>query len=241
MKTIITILTLAFLSTFTSNAVEIKANPKLVTSIQKLTLIGSKLFEGKSFINFESRRGGGSFGGSRGGGSFRSSRPSGGSSFGRSSSPSARPSSPSAPRSSGMSSNNRGSFGGSRMQSGSQYTSRYGTPRKSTPMQRSNGAGGTNNYMVHNYGGYSSGLMTGYMMGASTWMWSMPFHPAFYYSRPYEVARPDGVIEVYPPTFSWGKLFFVVLLLSVIAWLVVRYFRRRNNSADYLESGSSFS
>lgn len=187
----------------------------------------------------EARRGGGSFGGSRGGGSsFRSSRPSGGSSFGGSRSSGNR-SIGSAPRS--TPSTPRSSFGGNRISSANNYRSKYGVPRQSTPMSVPNGRGGTNNYIVHNYGGYSSGLMTGYMMGSIPWMWHTPFHPAYYYSRPVEVVGANGVVEVYPPEFSFAKLFFTLVIVALVVWLIVAYFRRRRGDYDSIGSQSSFS
>ncbi len=185
----------------------------------------------------------GSFGGSRGGGrsggSFRSSRPSGGSSFGgtRSSTPPNK-SIGSTPR---ASSTPRSSFGGNRVSNAGNYRSKYGVPRQSTPMAVSNGRGGSNNYIVHNYGGYSSGLMTGYMMGSIPFMWHTPFHPAYYYSRPVEVVGANGVVEVYPPEFSFAKLFFTLIIVALVIWLIVAYFKRRNANYDSIDSQSSFS
>lgn len=187
---------------------------------------------------------GGSFGGSRGGGGFRSSgrsfssprsAPSPTRSFGgtRSTAPTTQRSVGATPRAGGS------SFGGSRMSSGGDYRSKYGVPRQSTPMSRPGANGVQQNYVVHNYGGYSSGLMTGYMLGHSSWMWGMPFHPAYYYSRPYEVVGTDGVVEVYPPTFSFSKFFFTLLVFGIIVWLIVRLLRRKSTSSTY-GSQSSF-
>lgn len=172
------------------------------------------------------RRGGGSFGGSRG---FSGSR-----------SPSYAPSRPASPSSSPMS-RSGGSFGGSRPQSavaGSNYRSSYGVPRQSTPMSV---PGASSPYMVHSYGGYSDGLMTGYLMGRTSMMWSMPFHPAFYYSRPVYVTSPTGAVEVYPPTFSFFRLFMGMLIMGGVVFLVVWLVRRRNNGGGYNTSQSSFS
>ncbi len=183
---------------------------------------------------------GGSFGGSRGGGgrSFSSPRssPSPTKSFGGTRStptPSANRSMSSAP------SAGRSSFGGSRISNGSAYTSKYGVPRQSTPMTRTGANGIQQNYVVHSYGGYGTGLMTGYMLGHSSWMWGMPFHPAYYYSRPYEVMGANGAIEVYPPTFSFGKFFFTLLIFGLILWLIIRLFKRRTSTNGY-GSQSSF-
>lgn len=185
--------------------------------------------------------GGRSFGGSRSSGrSFSSPPPSSSaprSSFGGSRSQSV------APRSSysggSLSSARAGSsFGGTRLNSSSDYTAKYGAPRKSTPGSQISGL--PSNYVVHNYGGYGSGMMMGYLMGQSSWMWSMPFHPNFYYSRPYYVNNPDGTVGVYPPTFSWGRLFFTLIIFFAIVYIIyaiIRNRRRRLGSGG----GPSFS
>lgn len=181
-----------------------------------------------------SRSGGGrSFGGSRK--SFSSPRKS----F-------STPSRPSTPQSMnrGTPSKPKSSFGGTRLNSSRDYTAKYGTPRKSTPANQlgSEYAGKVpNNYVIHSYGGYGSGLMTGYMMGSTSWMWMMPFHPAFYYSKPYYVNNPDGTVGVYPPTFSFEKLIFTLIIVGAIIYIVVRIIRRRRSSSGYVESQSSFS
>ncbi len=194
-------------------------------------LVGTELLEA---------RGGGSRGGSFGG-----SR-----SFGRSSAPS-RPSAPaSAPRSSfggnrstavGSGAAKSSSFGGTRMASSGDYTSKYGTPRRTVAGNTMAGVPG--NYRVNDYGGYSSSLMMGYMMGSTSMMWSMPFHPAFYYSRPYYVTNPDGTVGVYPPTFSFAKLFFTLVILGAIIfviYVIIRNRRRNNGSWGVTHSQSSF-
>jgi hypothetical protein len=91
--------------------------------------------------------------------------------------------------------------------------------------------------MVHSYGGYTDGLMMGYLMGRTSAMWYTPFHPAFYYSRPVYVNNPDGTMEVYPPTFSFFRLFLGLAVLGLIVWLVMRFFRRRAG----VDSGSQSS
>jgi hypothetical protein len=172
------------------------------------------------------RRGGGSFGGGR--------------SFGGSRSPSYSPSRPASPSGSSMS-RNGGSFGGSRPQSaiaGSNYRNSYGVPRQSTPMSV---PGASSPYMVHRYGGFSDGLMTGYLMGHTSMMWSMPFHPAFYYSRPVYVTNPTGAVEVYPPTFSFLRFFMGMFIIGGVVFLVVWLIRRRNKGNGYNMSQSSFS
>jgi len=185
----------------------------------------------------EARRGGGfggfgrsrSFGGSRSRSyqTPRSTRPR--SSFGNrgTTTPRATPSSRAA-----------SSFGGRRLDGGAkQYTSKYGAPRK-TSSQTITRNGVSQNYVMHSYGGYGSSLMTGYMMGTTSMMWMMPFHPAFYYSRPYYVDNPDGTVGVYPPTFNWSKLFFTIIILAVIIYIIRTVIRNRKNN-NY--SQSSFS
>jgi hypothetical protein len=148
-------------------------------------------------------------------------------------------------------SRSNGSFGGSRgystpggvMSGGagigaaSSYRKSYGIPRQSAPVQV---PGVSTPYMTHSYGGYGDGLMMGYMMGRTSMMWSTPFHPAFYYSRPTYVQNPDGTIEAYPPTFSFFKLFMGLAIFGLIVWLVMRLLRsRRAAQSDF--SQSSFS
>lgn len=135
------------------------------------------------------------------------------------------------------------SFGGKRLNSANDYTSKYGTPRKSSTVSKPGANGKNTNYVVHSYGGYGSGLMTGYMMGAIPFMWYTPFHPAFYYSRPYEVEKEDGSVEVYPPTFSFGKLFFMLIMIGVIIFVVRRIIqlRRGTNLKTAPYSSGSFS
>lgn len=200
-------------------------------------LIGASLIIALLFLFIspeiaEARRG--SFGGGR---SFGRSRPS----YSRPSTPSRQRSfnrKPPTPRVQPLPANKRSSFGGNRISTAKDYTRKFGTPRKSQPFTGKNAAGMPQNYVVHSYGGYGSSLMTGYLMGTTSWMWLMPFHPAFYYSRPYEVANPDGSIEVYPPTFSWGKLFFTLLIFLAIVFIIYRIIknRRMRNSRSYSQS-----
>ncbi len=135
----------------------------------------------------------------------------------------------------------RTSFGGTRMNSARDYTSKYGTPRKTQTFQGRNAAGQSQKYVMHQYGGYGSSLMTGYMMGTTSWMWMMPFHPAFYYSRPYYVNNADGTMDVYPPRFSFGKLFFTLLIAGGIIFIIVRMIRKRKQRGAREYSQSSFS
>lgn len=186
----------------------------------------------------------GSFGGSRGGGgrSFGGSRGGSSRSYSRPSSPSySRPSSPSTSFGRSSSPTPRSSFGGKRLNSGSDYTRSYGIPRQSSRMSLPNGTGANQNYVVHNYGGRSDGFMMGYMMGQIPFMWHTPFHPAYYYSRPSYVTNPDGTVEVYPPTFSYSTLIFTVLIGGLIVYVIVRIFRSRNRLSNTDYSNSSFS
>jgi hypothetical protein len=219
------------------------------------------------------QRRGGSFGGSRGGSrSYSAPRSSGGSSFGGSRSYSApRSSGGGFWGNSGSQNRNRtntnpssgGSFGSpsysqrngnlqrgaqagammNSMNNPQQYTSRYGTPRRTETRPYTGNDGITRNYNYNNYGGYGDGLMMGYMMGHSSWMWSMPFHPAFYYSRPSTYMAPDGSVQVYPPTFSFGTLFFTLLIVGAIGYviyIVIRSRRRRSEFGSGDMSQSSF-
>lgn len=208
-------------------------------------------------------KGGGSFGGSRGvggGGSRSYSAPraprtpsgSGGGSFGGTRPTSrprtAEPGSNQTPTRIGDAPSARNSFGGTRINSSRDYTTRYGTPRKTETQSIPTGGGNRNNYVVNRYGGMGDGFMMGYMMGASPWYWGMPFHPAFYYSRPYTVANADGTTSVYPGTFQWGELFFALLLIGglvFIAYVAIRSRRRRfgappSNMLDADGTKSSF-
>ena len=188
------------------------------------------------------RRGGGSFGGSRGGSRSFSSPRNGGGSFGgsRRSTPSGTGTSPRSGSTQryGNAPTTRNSFGGSRMNSSGDYTSRYGAPRAAAKESFS-GAGGTRtNYTVNRYGGMGDGFMMGYVMGSMPWYWSMPFHPAYYYSRPYTAMNPDGTTGVYPGTFQWGTLFFTLLLIGGVIFIVYVWLRnRRRRSLGYDSSG----
>lgn len=175
------------------------------------------------------RRGGGgrSFGGSRSRSysAPRSSRPSG--SFGSTRRTPTQPRSTTRPS---QSSAQRNSFGGSRLNSSRDYTSRYGTPRR-TETRSFNGPNGNRPYVVNRYGGMADGFMMGYMMGSIPWYFSMPFHPAFYFSRPYTVANPDGSVGVYPGTFQWGTLFLTLIVLAALGFIVVMWLKRRRQRA----------
>jgi hypothetical protein len=186
------------------------------------------------------------------GGSFGGSRSFGGRSFGGRSFSKPAPSSPSTPRSSfskpgtgGMSSPMRmtpsqraaSSFGGKRLSSSSDYTGKYGVPRKTETFARTNAQGLSQNYVIHSYGGFGSGLMMGYMMGHTPWYWYTPFHPAFFYSRPYYADNPDGTVSVYPPTFDWGKLIFTIIIFAAIIYIIYAIIRsRRRRKQGYSQS-----
>ena len=191
------------------------------------------------------RRGGGSFGGSRGGGYGRSFRsPSSGRSFGGSRTRQAPPPSRNAPGSNaptgrfGNAPTSRNAFGGSRMNRPADYTGRYGAPR-ATERQSFRGQSGTStNYVVNRYGGMGDGFMMGYMMGSIPWYWSMPFHPAFYFSRPYTHANPDGSVGVYPPTFQWGTLIITLLVVGGLLFIGYVWLRNRRRRMAYTTSGT---
>ncbi|MBL7999241.1 MAG: hypothetical protein JNL32_11455 [Candidatus Kapabacteria bacterium] len=176
-----------------------------------------------------------SFGGSRnrsggGGGSIfgnrNSSRPAPYSGGGYRSTPQRTPSS-----SPGYSTNRSGSMGGYRSNTTQMkdYTSRYGAPRRQQSQTRYED-GMNRTYVYNSYGGFSDGLMMGYMMGGSSWLWHTPFHPAFYYSRPVVNPMPDGSMQVYPPTFSFATLFFMLILAGVIVFVIYVIIKARRRS-----------
>jgi hypothetical protein len=185
-----------------------------------------------------SSRGSSSFGGSRGsgkssGGFFRSksseSKPS---AFGGS-----RTSTPSPRTNSGVSGGS--SFGGSRSMNKAQAYQKYGTPRKVENFsQRDVNTGYNRNYIINDYGGYSSGLMRGYMMGHVTgyMMWA-PWHGAYWYSRPNYVYNPDGTVSVYPPTFDYTKMFITIFVFAGIVYVLYVIIRfRKRKSGEYSQS-----
>lgn len=193
-------------------------------------------FAGKSFGG---SRGSRSFGGSRRSYSAPSRPPS---SFGgsRSTSPSYSPQrSPSMSPSSSMPRRST-SFGGTRLQSRDQYTRSYGTPRRSEQRMTGNADGSQTRTIVHSYGGRGDGFMMGYMMGSVPFMWHTPFHPAFYYSRPHYYHNPDGSVEVYPGTFSFGSLLMVIIIGGAVIFIIYRVVRSIRRKA-LTESASSFS
>ncbi len=209
-------------------------------------------------LELDARSGSGrsSFGGSRSGGSsFGSSRGSsgsrGGSSFGGyrrspSSGQSYRQSSPSGGYSSAPSfGGSRGSriARGSQIGSAQEYTRSYGIPRRQETTPYTGNDGISRNYVFNHYGGYGDGIMTGYALGRMSWWWHTPFHPAFYYSAPPYVVRGDGSVEYYPPTISYGMIFFVVLMGSAVVfvgYVIIRNRRSRRGGSSGDMSQSSF-
>ena len=113
------------------------------------------------------------------------------------------------------------SFGGKRITK-EQARAKYGIPKKVNQTTKTDPNGIQRTYNVHQYDGYASGLMTGYLMGHTSWLWMMPFHPAFYYSKPYYVENPDGSVDVYPPTLSYTKILLGIIILAFIFWLIYR-------------------
>jgi hypothetical protein len=86
--------------------------------------------------------------------------------------------------------------------------------------------GKTQTYVVNHYGsGWTSGFMLGYLTGHIPWYWHTPFHPAFYYSRPYYVGTGDTV-NVYPPTFNWFKFLTWTGIAALAVFVVVRLFKK---------------
>jgi hypothetical protein len=125
-----------------------------------------------------------------------------------------------------------------RFANGQQYRTRYGIPRKTTSMNVAQN-GRNRNYAVHSYGGLGDGFMTGYLLGSIPWYWHMPFHPAFYYSRPVVVDGTNGQKEVYPGTFSFGSVILVILMLGGLGYIIYAlFFRRKKQHFNYGEHSS---
>jgi hypothetical protein len=68
----------------------------------------------------------------------------------------------------------------------------------------------------------------------------MPFNPAYYYGRPAYVTNPDGTVSVYPPTFSWSRLFFTLMIVGLIGFLIYRAISQKRRFANTSYSGGSF-
>ena len=133
----------------------------------------------------------------------------------------------------------RTSFGGNRLNSSKDYTSRFGRPRKTETISGQGLNGSRQNYIVNNYGDYGSSLMTGYLMGQTSMLWYMPFHQAFYYSRPHYVTNANGQVEVYPPTFSFGKLLFTLMIVGIIVYVIRQiYLNKKYSSNNVYDSNS---
>jgi hypothetical protein len=137
-------------------------------------------------------------------------------------------------------SNGRGfrSAANGRFANGQQYRMRYGIPRKSSTMNI-NQNGANRNYTMHSYGGLGDGFMTGYLLGSIPWYWHMPFHPAFYYSKPVVVDGTNGTKEVYPGTFSFGSVIMALLLIGGIGFIIYAlFFKKRRQYHQYGEYSS---
>lgn len=172
----------------------------------------------------EARRGGRSFGGSRR--SFSSRQ------YNR------QPSRTSQNQTKRLGTQRKTSFGGTRLSSSQSYTSKYGVPRRTAPAGTTQGI--PKNYVVHQYSGYGNSLMMGYLMGHSSLLWMMPFHPAFYYTKPYYVENPDGTMEVYPPTFSIERVFITILIIAGIIYFIFTTIKRRKQYISQQRTHSSF-
>jgi len=167
----------------------------------------------------EARRGG------RGGGSFGRSR---------SSAPPRTQQAPRASRSSSLPSNpaKTPSFGGKRITK-EQATAKYGVPRRTSEVVTNNQLGQQMNYRLNDYGGFSSGLMYGYMMGNMAWWMTIP---AFFYSKPVYAENPDGTVDVYPPTFDFGKFLVTLIVVFAIIYLIRAIIFSRKNSRERQQS-----
>jgi hypothetical protein len=99
--------------------------------------------------------------------------------------------------------------------------------------------------VVNHYGDFASGLMMGYLMGHTSWLWYLPFHPAFYYTQPVRVENPDGTISYYPPSFDYSKFFLTLIFLASIGFIIYRIIKKRRRAHAFITdtdlSKSSFS
>ncbi|MFN3781772.1 MAG: hypothetical protein ACK4SO_06320 [Candidatus Kapaibacteriota bacterium] len=137
------------------------------------------------------------------------------------------------------------SFGGSAtsLLNKSYIQSKYGTPRRVlTPRELPNLP---SNVRVYDYGNFASGLMMGYLMGQTSWLWYLPFHPAFYYTQPIKVVNEDGTVSYYPPTFDASKFVMTLTILGSIGFIFYQILKRRRSSGAVKKpldlSRSSFS
>ncbi len=122
------------------------------------------------------------------------------------------------------------SFGGSATSflNKSNIQSKYGAPRRVlTPRELPNLP---SNVRVYDYGNFASGLMMGYLMGQTSWLWYLPFHPAFYYTQPVKVVNEDGTITYYPPTFDSSKFLMTLIIFGSIGFIVYQIIKRRRGS-----------
>ncbi|MGQ9819730.1 MAG: hypothetical protein ACUVQ1_07395 [Candidatus Kapaibacteriales bacterium] len=128
----------------------------------------------------------------------------------------------------------RSSFGGkvsSNIFLQSHILKKYGVPRRVITSRELPNL--PSNVSVNHYGDFASGLMMGYLMGHTSWLWFMPFHPAFYFGPPQKVVNPDGTIAYYPPTFDWGKFFMTLIIIGSISFIIFQYFKNRRKSFSY--------
>lgn len=165
-------------------------------------------------------------------------RRGGGRSFGGSRSFKPRTTQPVNPQSFGTQRLNKPtSFGGYRI-SKEQARAKYGIPKKVSQTTQVDGNGMNRTYNIHHYDGYASGLMTGYIMGHTSWLWMLPFHPAFYYTKPYYVENEDGSVDVYPPTLSFGRILLGIIIFATIIWIIYKIYtslkRRRISQSSFI-------
>lgn len=128
----------------------------------------------------------------------------------------------------------RSSFGNrtsSNIISKSNIIRKYGVPRRVITSNELRNL--PKNVVVNHYGDFASGLMMGYLMGHTSWLWYLPFHPAFYYSQPQKVVKPDGTISYYPPTFDWSKFFMTWIIIGSIGFIFYQYFKNRRNNNSF--------
>jgi hypothetical protein len=118
------------------------------------------------------------------------------------------------------------SFGGQRMTSQTAQA-KYGTPRRTESVRTNNAAGGQMDYRVNHYGGFSSSLMTGYMLGNMAWWMTAS---SFFYTRPNYVENEDGTVDVYPPSFNFGRLMTIAIVIFAIVYFI-RFMRMASRQA----------
>lgn len=121
-------------------------------------------------------------------------------------------------------------FDGSKLESSTDYTSKYGEPSKTIQGQTIPGL--PSNYLIMDYGGFTYDLMIDYLTGNTNIIWHTPFHRAFYFTKPYYVNNPDGTVSIYPPTFSIGKTMISIVILGIIIIAVFLIRKQRNKYAS---------